>query len=221
LHLAAAAWQCAPSMAMGVEMLTKLRVARCQLGTALDLFVRDADPVSVQTLTCAAMEILGEIAKGMNIDSFMPHALRTFPDMDIVELQRLQRKYCNAFKHLTYSTGKLRDDHALLAGFDDGKNDGSLFVAWYDYQAIEKRMPIAAQVFQVWWFALHEDSLAPDVDRTPFRDAFPNVVGRSRKEQKQMLVLAIKQHEDDIAISNHKLTEKLPLCLPSRDFNAP
>ena len=40
----------------------KLKVARAQLATALDLFIRDKDPYSVQCLACGGGEVLDELA---------------------------------------------------------------------------------------------------------------------------------------------------------------
>ncbi|WP_347882443.1 hypothetical protein [Bradyrhizobium sp. SSUT18] len=42
--------------------LTKLNVARHQLGTALDLFIKDRDPVAVQCLACGGGELIEAIA---------------------------------------------------------------------------------------------------------------------------------------------------------------
>jgi predicted ATPase len=43
--------------------LTKLDVARQQLGTATELFIRDRDPVSAQCLACGGAEITAETTK--------------------------------------------------------------------------------------------------------------------------------------------------------------
>jgi hypothetical protein len=42
--------------------LTKLDIARHQLGSALDLFIRDRDAVSVQCLACGGVELMEGIA---------------------------------------------------------------------------------------------------------------------------------------------------------------
>ena len=38
----------------------------------------------------------------------------------------------------------------------------ALFVGWWDYMTLQKRLPVAAQVFQVWWYALNEERLSLD-----------------------------------------------------------
>ena len=45
-----------------MAILTKLNVARHQLGTALDLFIRDQDPIAVQCLACGGGELIEAIA---------------------------------------------------------------------------------------------------------------------------------------------------------------
>lgn len=132
--------------------LTKLDIARHQLGTALDLFIRDRDAVSVQCLACGGAELIEAIAMHQGVEPLSTHMLQTFPDMDMAELRRLQRQYWNAFKHMTLN----RDDTDTLASFSDTKNDAALFVGWWDYCAVTQKLPLPAQVFQVWWYALNE-----------------------------------------------------------------
>jgi hypothetical protein len=44
-----------------MAILTKLDVARHQLGTALDPFTRDRDPIAVQCLACGGGELIEAI----------------------------------------------------------------------------------------------------------------------------------------------------------------
>src|ERR1700738_1484190 len=80
--------------------LTKLNVARHQLGTALDIFIRDRDPIAVQCLACGGGELIDSIASSHNIPTLSTHMLETVPDLDISKLRNLQRQYWNAFKHM-------------------------------------------------------------------------------------------------------------------------
>jgi hypothetical protein len=69
-----------------------------------------------------------------------------------------------------------RDDEELFARFDDTVNDASLFIGWWDYQAAAQgKLPVAAQVFQVWYYADYEEKLAPDADLARIREAFPDI----------------------------------------------
>ena len=95
----------------------------------------------------------GGLAEIDGTEPFATHILTTQPDMDRKAIRRLRNQYWNAFKHYFNLKGMPRDDEKLLARFDDTKNHTALFVGWWDYAAVQKKMPVAAQVFQVWWYA--------------------------------------------------------------------
>jgi len=120
----------------GSAMLTKLEVARRQLGTAFDLFIRDRDPVSVQSLACGAGEILDILAEQTGTEPFSTHILAARSDLDIVKLKHIRNQYWNAFKHATTHKGEPRDDAVLLNSFSDEQNDGALFTGWHDYAQV-------------------------------------------------------------------------------------
>ncbi len=144
--------------------LDKAQVARRQLGTALALFIEDFDPVSVHTLACAGGEVAEYLTRKAGAQPFAEHALATFPDAKIREIRDLQHQFSNAFKHATTKGGGDRKDHELLNRFNDHQNDHTLFVGWYDYQQAMQALPIEAQAFQGWYFALCPEKLNPDVD---------------------------------------------------------
>src|SRR5262249_30309696 len=140
----------------------KIECARRQLGTALDLYLRDRDPVSVHCLANGGCELIEVYAKKAGAKPFVSHILETRPDLDIKALKTVQRKYWNAFKHaLERHGGDERDDDELLSSFTDEQNDVALFIGWYDYAQATKMMPVEAQVHQIWWIALHPDKLDP------------------------------------------------------------
>src|SRR3984893_17563653 len=99
--------------------LTKLNVARHQLGTALDLFIRDRDPISVQCLACGGCEVSEAIATAENLKPFSSHILESVPDIDMRKIRRLKNQYWNAFKHLTTHAGEVRDDFETLGSFNN------------------------------------------------------------------------------------------------------
>jgi hypothetical protein len=171
-------------------MLTKLEVARRQLGTAFDLFIRDRDPVSVHSLACGAGEILDILAEQTGTEPFSTHILAARSDLDIVKIKHIRNQYWNAFKHATTHKGEPRDDAVLLNSFSDEQNDGALFTGWYDYAQVAGRLPISAQVFQVWYQVLAdaEKRMNPDVDMIGAHRVFPGLVELSRKDQKRRLV---------------------------------
>lgn len=162
--------------------------------TALDMFVRNKDPISIQCLACGAGEILQALVEAQGEEPFATHIRETNPEMDQKEIRKLKNAYWNAFKHLSDHKGFAREDEELLAQFSDVSNDTALFVSWYDYMVVQKRLPIAVQVFQVWWFSINEEKLAPDVDLRVMRTAFPDIRRQPRLEQKRRLRRAIEKH---------------------------
>jgi hypothetical protein len=194
--------------------MDKIEVVRRQLGTALHLFLIDADPVSVHTLASAACEVAEQLTALAGRQPFSSHALASIPEMKIGELRNLQRKYYNAFKHMTDRVGLQRDDTTLLKEFRDEHNDAALFIGWYDYLAACENEPLEAQVFQAWFFALHPEKLAADVDAAPCLSVFPNLKQVSRKEQKERLREVSKRYSGDSVIMNDPKTDRRPLLMP-------
>ena len=193
--------------------LDKTKVARRQLGTALALFIDDLDPVSVHTLACSGGEIAEHLTHKAGAKPFFSHALATFPDLDVKELRRLQRKFWNAFKHATIRDGKERDDRKLLERFNDLQNDHTLFVAWYDYMLGVKSMPVEAQVFQAWYFALYPEKLNPSMDAAQYENIFPDLHRQSRRAQKKVLKKAIAKARRDKAIMRDPRTDRYRLIM--------
>lgn len=194
--------------------LDKARVARRQLGAALALFIDDLDPVSVHTLACAGGEIAEHLTRKAGAEPFVGHAMATFPEMNIREIRRLQNQFSNSFKHATTRGGEERSDKELLKRFDDRQNDHALFVGWYDYVLAVNNMPIEAQAFQAWYFALYPEKLNPEVfDASVYDAMFPKLRERQCKEQKKALKAAIARARQDKAIMGDPGTECSPLIL--------
>lgn len=153
----------------------KIASARRQLGTALALYLQDADPVSVHCLAGGGCELIEYYAKRVGAEPFTSHALKTFPEIKVQEIRKLQRQYWNAFKHAIHQhSGEERDDDALLERFTDEQNDHVLFIGWYDYWAAVNAMPIEAQVHQSWYLAMHPNKLAPQSSSGFMRASFRN-----------------------------------------------
>jgi hypothetical protein len=171
----------------------KRSIARCQLGTALDLFLADRDPVSVHVLASGACELLDGLAEVEGTDRFMTHILESFPDCNVAELRRIQRKYYNAFKHLL-ERGKAaaRNDVDVINAFNDNVNDHALFIGWHDYMSLAHSLPVEAQVFQAWYFTVYQEKAAPNTDLEPFLREFSGVNALPRADQKEMLRKRIK-----------------------------
>jgi len=63
-----------------IQPLTKIMVARAQLTMALDLFVRDKDPISIQCLACGGGDVVEGLAEFHGVEPFAMHILKTQPD---------------------------------------------------------------------------------------------------------------------------------------------
>ena len=62
--------------------MNKADVARCQLGTALHLFLQDVDPVSVHCLACGGGEIAGWLAQTASGENFATRVGEALPELE-------------------------------------------------------------------------------------------------------------------------------------------
>ena len=194
--------------------IDKVGIARRQLGTALGLFLRDQDPVSVQCLACGGAEVVEALAVHRGVTSFTNHILDQRQSLDLPRFRHLRGLYWNAFKHVFKPRSQeLRDDEEIVQNFSDEKNDVALLIGWSDYATLTQRMPIATQVFQVWYFALNLEQLSPDVDQRPFYHYFPNLAQANRREQKRRLKRAVEKYEHDPELLKQSGTETEPLII--------
>jgi hypothetical protein len=165
------------------------------------------DPISVQCLACGGGEVIERLAEVHGEEVFATHIITTQPDMDRDAIRGVRNQYWNAFKHFSDRKGLAREDEELLRRFDDTKNDTALFVGWWDYLQLQKQMPVAAQVFQAWWYALNEEKLSPTANLGVFRAAFPDIVGQDRAEQKRRLRRSVEKYRKDRKLLDDPATE--------------
>ncbi|AWC23939.1 hypothetical protein CO731_03412 [Aminobacter sp. MSH1] len=190
-------------------MSIKLQIARNQLGAALDLFIRNKDPFSVQALACGGSEIIEGLASEAQIPTLSTHILATFPNVDMRKIKALRNQYWNAIKHYYRLDGAgARDDDALMAEFSDAANDAPLFMGWLDYMLLTKCLPVEVQVFQVWWYATNEDKMSPEADPTPYRTMFPRIGDVGRQEQKRRLRRTVEKYRHNREILADPRTER-------------
>jgi len=112
---------------------------------------------------------------------------------------------------------KERDDHELMKSFSDDQNDMPLFMGWFDYVQVTKKLPISVQVFQVWWYALNEDKLIHGANRDGIRSLFPNIGDQERSEQKRRLRRAIEKFRHRRDLLDDPRTEMRPLIAARAD----
>ena len=96
-------------------------------------------------------------------------------------------------------------------------NDHTFFVGWYDYVLAVGALPIEAQVFQAWYFALYPEKLSPEVDRTQFKRIFPKLEEESRADQKKALRAVIAKYRLDDELMSNLATDPRPLISPAPD----
>jgi hypothetical protein len=192
----------------------KIESARRQLGTALDLYLRDLDPVSVHCVANGGCELIEFYAKKAGGQPFTSHVLKTWPDLDMPSLRRSHRKYWTAFKHATHQHSKQeRNDEKVLSDFTDEQNDEALLIGWYDYAQATNKMPVEAQLHQAWYIALHPEKLDLKHASKPYQQWFPNLRAKSRSRQKRMLNQAILRASKDKKIMSDLRTDPRPLIL--------
>ena len=191
--------------------LTKIDVARRQLGVALALFLEDLDPVSVHTLASAGGELAEYLAREVGSTPFIEHVLQTDATMTPTAYYRLARQHYNAFKHLNRLNGTKRDDQALLAAFDDRQNHALLFIGWSDLLAATGKLPIEVQVFQVWFYASYPEKLTAKEDANRLSSAFPGLLDLSRQERKRALRAQIDLIRTNRKVMQDSRTDASPL----------
>lgn len=193
----------------------KAEIARRQLGTALQLFIDDADPVSVHVLASGGMELAGGLAKKAGKPTFKAVAVETNLALTEAKYHELKNQWWNSFKHLSDRKGQERDDADLLAAFSDAANEHALLIGWLDLGTATGSMPIEAQVFQAWFFALHPESLGPDARIEGPKRIFPSIILKRRVDQKGDLRRQIRKARRDRALMVNPMTERRNLLLPN------
>jgi len=186
----------------------KLLAARAQLGTALALFLEDAEPYSIHCLACSSGEVLsGHLAGGE--PSFTDLITDYGKAADPRAVERARKQYVNALKHFATRKGEPRyGDEGLLRGFSDNLNDAVLFHAWFDYGQIMRSKPLEAQVFEA-WFLSKLGWLAKDYANR----VFPGLLISERADQKSILRAAIASAHAEPRFGTSSKTERLPLKL--------
>ena len=183
--------------------MDKLAVARSQLMTAIERHLDSRDPISVHTLAGAAREIIEVLCRKIGVEPFTSHIQKTFPHKTSKEIYSILNLYRNAFKHAD------NDDVEIIQQFSEEKNDYLIFVAIEDSMRLKGSSPVVFQAVQTWFHAIHEDRLADEVDRGPFRRLFPGINQMSRSDQKKFCKAKISEALLDYALLADPRTEAL------------
>ncbi|MCT8329996.1 hypothetical protein [Albidovulum sediminis] len=192
--------------------IDQIELVRRLLGTATQLFLDDADPLSVHCLASSAIEHAEHIAETYSDRSFKSHVMGTFPDMTKIDFKRLRNRHWKVIKHSHDLSGKPFEVTKELDDFDDAANDAVLFAGWYDFMKCGQPIPIAAQVFQLWFFRMYPKSLNQSKEFE--YQYFSQLDSLERHEQKRRLRAAIKKESFSDELLNHPMTDSRPLILP-------
>ena len=197
-------------------MLSKLEIARRQLGTALALYLQDSDPVSVHCLVCGGCEIAEHLTVQSGNPPMREFALAANAGLDEKAFRRTRDQFWNAFKHSSSHKGVERDDTKLLSTFSEQENEERLFVVWFDYGNAAGSLPIEAQVYSAWLLARMPILISSDVGEAFLRgleDEFPNLSSLPRDRQRQRLKRHIDKCRKDRVLMADPLTDRRPLML--------
>ena len=187
--------------------LTPLIVARSQLLMAIELFVADKDPVSVQALAGNAREVLEGLCRLASIKPMTELLLQDHPGTPKKDIYAALNLYRNCFKHLGDTEEQRQDDQHTLDQFDDTKNEYLLYICAEDYFRFRKTMPIPMQLFHAWFCAAHVDRLNDKSQTQRFLNLFPGIQRMTRTEQKRGLVACIKRYSNDPELLAYPETE--------------
>lgn len=191
--------------------LTPLLVARAQLMTAIELFLEDRDPVSVQSLAGNARELLEAMCRLEGVEPMADLILSDHPGRDKKWLYGTINLYRNCFKHLGKTQAERDSDQATLDQFNDRVNEFLLYVCVEDYVRLRKAMPVPFQIFQVWFSAKNADLIAEQGTADQMRNAFPRIAELTRAKQKALARHLTKEYLDNPDLHSDPRTEPLIL----------
>ena len=137
--------------------ISKLDAAKRQLDTAIILFFKQADPVSIHTLAAAAHQVLRDIGKTENIKSFLKDSGLIRKEYEKEYLTIISEAE-NFFKHAD------KDPHKLLQ-FNAQQTESLLLDAVEMYMQITKEMPEDMSIYRVWFLANHPEIGSPETKK--------------------------------------------------------
>lgn len=135
--------------------ISKLDAARRQLDTAINLFFKQADPISIHTLTAAAHQLLMDIGRLNSIKSVIK-------ENSLIKTEYLPQYLAaineaeNFFKHAE------RDPNALLR-FNPEQTEFLLLDAVEMYMQLTTEMPEDMTIFRTWFLIKYPNLVAPNI----------------------------------------------------------
>jgi hypothetical protein len=126
--------------------LTKIDVAAAHIQAAVRLFFEGGHPVPIYTLASAARELLTTIGDKTGIETIL-HSLAKTRNIDVVVLAKQAHEFAGFFKHAD------RNPTATVT-FSETEVDSVLVLACHDFGRVTGGMPVEAQIFEAWIYAL-------------------------------------------------------------------
>lgn len=134
--------------------ITKMDAAKRQLDSAVELFLKDFDPISIHTLVAASHGILSDIGRKQGIKSILKgHALSLIKEDKKAEYIKKTNEAQNFFKHAG-------SDAKATLGFNADQSTLLLFDACEMYLAINKSVSALMFLFRVWFMMNYPDVIA-------------------------------------------------------------
>ena len=158
--------------------ISKFDATKRQLDTAINLYFKDAYPVSIHTLTAAAHQILMDLAlaRSQGVKSFMKDmALKVVVKGKEKEYLSIVNEAENFFKHA-------EKDHRSLLDFRPEQTEYLLFDAVEMYMQLASEMPEDMSIFRVWFLLKHHDFISDEI-KNKLRSERIDYVGFSKNSK--------------------------------------
>ena len=162
--------------------IDKITAAKYQLDTAIDLFFRDRDPVSIRTLLSSAWSVLYNLHCKQGLESSRDWMASCFPDHTPKEIGNILTHDWNFFKHA-------KEDAEDILAFDDSANQELLMFAVNDFAQLTKATTFIMEIYQLWFIAKNEAIFEKVNQENLFEFAqsvFPNLSALDIAQQKEL-----------------------------------
>jgi hypothetical protein len=191
----------------------KLDAAKRQLVTAVNLFLRNCDPISVHSLAQASREILATLCQ-INEKDDLATFIADHNSITRRDVFALANKHRNFFKHAD------RDPDVLIQDFSDLDNDAIIYTAVHDLKLLTTQIPVECQLFEPWFFATHPEVKRLEVSdqfAEQVKELFPNLSEFSRDNQKKFGLRVLGEALISEDVMRHPATDQSTLsCWPTK-----
>jgi hypothetical protein len=174
--------------------LSKIDVAESLIIAAVRLFFEDEHPVPIYQLASSAREILTTIGDKTGVETVL-HSYAKKKGLTVAAAAKQAHTFAHFFKHAD------RDPTARLR-FSEDEPDSVLAMACQDFGRITGGLPLEAQIFEVWIYALAYERIldAPLRGQRMIKLAikrFPGIRTANRRQQKKLGLDVLRQLKGD------------------------